>query len=218
MSLPDATAGAALGGQVIKPVHFIYVNINGDPVRCNTSGADVYVDGTGDEDLDGFTFVGVASKFIDVSPVKNKQGGSDPVTATLSGLPEIDADTLALIGDPANWQTKDVRIWRIVRDAANTQQGAFQEIHTGYMVALDIGGDETQQIISIVAESYLASLSQASGRTYLMQEVYDSGDQSAKAAIAIANGVSGIVGNTPAGRNFYGPGVRIEPRTNNPQL
>jgi predicted MFS family arabinose efflux permease len=86
------------------------------------------------------------------------------------------------------------------------------------MTALDVGGDDTQQVIQVTIETYLAAFAQASGKTYLSQSLYDSGDQSAKAAIAIANGVSGIVGNTPTGRNFYGPGVRIEPRTNNPQL
>lgn len=218
MSLPDATAGAALGAQVIKPVWFAYLNIDGDPVRCNTSGSDIFVDGTGDADLDGFTFTGIGAQFVDISPVKVSQGGSESVTAKLSGLPEIDSDTLNLIGDPANWQGNEARLWRIIRDASNTQQGGFQPYYTGRMTALDVGGDDTQQVIQVTIETYLAAFAQASGKTYLSQSLYDSGDQSAKAAIAIANGVSGVVGNTPTGRNFYGPGVRIEPRTNNPQL
>ncbi len=215
MSLPDATAGAALGAQVIKPVWFAYLDIDGDPVRCNTSGSDIFVDGTGDPDLDGFTFTGISAKFVDISSVKVGQGGSESVIAKLSGLPEIDSDTLNLIGDPANWQTNVARLWRIIRDETNTQQGGFQPYYTGYMTALDVAGDADQQIISVTIETYLAAFSQASGRNYLSQQIYDSGDLSAKAAIAIANGVSGLVGNTPTvvgsgngGRNFYRPNVR----------
>ena len=39
-------------------------------------------------------------------------------------------------------------------------------------------------------ESYLAFFGQASNRTYLDQQSYDPGDQSAALAIAIANGAS----------------------------
>lgn len=213
MSLPDPTAVAALDLPVIKPVFFAYLDIDTDPVRANTSGADITPSGTGDPDLDDDLFVGISNAFVDISPVKVGQGGSESVTAKLSGLPVIDGDTLNLLADPSNWQGRVARLWRVIRDASNTQQGGFQPYYTGYMTALDIGGDANEQFILVTIETYLAAFSQASNRSYLDQARYDSGDLSAKAAIAIANGVSGVVGNTPtvnSGAAGGGRGPRAE--------
>lgn len=217
MSLPDPTAVAALNLPVIKPVFFAYLDIDTDPVRANTSGADITPTGTGDDDLDDILFTGISNAFVDISPIRVGQGGSDSVTARLSGLPVIDADTLALIGDPANWQGRVARLWRVIRDASNTQQGGFQPYYTGYMTALDIEGDGTEQQIIVTIQTYLAAFSQASNRSYLDQERFDSGDLSAKAAIAIANGVSGVVGNTPVTVGTGG-GIRSKPDRMNPML
>lgn len=202
MSRPDATAAAALDARVIKPIFIGYLDIVGDPVRANTSGADITFSGAGDPDLDGNTFVGISAKFIDVSPIKAASGGSETVTASLSGLPVIDEETLDIIGNSANWQGRPARLWRIIRNAANVQQGGIQHYYTGYMTALDIASEPDNQVIKISIESYLAAFSQASGRSYLDQARYDAGDLSAMAAIAIANGNTGapILANTPTGR------------------
>ena len=56
------------------------------------------------------------------------------------------------------------------------------------MTALKHSGSAEGQQLSVTIESYLAVFSVASNRTYLDQERYDSGDLSAQAAIAIANG------------------------------
>ena len=199
MSLPDPVAGAALDLPVIKPVFFAYLDMNTDPVRANSSGHDITPTGTGDVDLDGHLFTGISHAFVDISPVKVGQGGSESVTAKLSGLPVIDSDTLNLLANPANWQGRPARLWRVIRDSLNVQQGGFQPYYTGYMTSVDIGGDASEQIILVTIETYLAAFSQASNRGYLDQARYDAGDLSAKAAIAIANGVSGVVGNTPTG-------------------
>ena len=218
MTLPDPTAGAALSGEVIKPAYFAFLDFVGDPVRANSTGANLTPSGTGDADLDGFEFLGISHQFVTISSIRVAQGGSNSVIASLSGLPVLDGDTLTLIGDPANWQGRVARLWRIIRDEANTQQGGFQPYYTGYMTALDISGLGAGQTIDVTIETYLAAFSQASGRTYLDQERYDAGDLSAKAAIAIANGVSGVVGNTPGtpgngggggGIERGGPGVRL---------
>lgn len=197
MSVPDPTAAAALEGDVIKPVFFAWLDIDTDPVRANSSGHDITPTGTGDPDLDGDLFIGIGHMFVDVGSVKVSDQGTESVTATLSGLPVIDEDTLNLLGDPANWQGNVARLWRVIRDASNVQQGGFQPYYTGHMTALEIGGDDQGQTISVTIETYLAAFSAAPNRTYLDQKRYDSGDQSAKAAIAIANGVSGSLGNTP---------------------
>ncbi|WP_310533120.1 hypothetical protein [Novosphingobium sp.] len=188
MSLPDITAIAALSGSVIKPVFFVWLDIDGGPVRCNTSGHNITPTGTGDADLDDHEFIGIGGDFVDITPVKHSQGGSESVTAQLSGIAEVDADTLALIEDAANWRGRDARLWRVIRNAANVQQGGYHGFYTGKMVSLLHSGDDQGQVLSITIESYLAVFSEASNRTYMDQDRYDAGDLSAKAAIAIANG------------------------------
>lgn len=212
MSVPDITAAAALEAEVIKPVFFAFLDMVGDAVRANSSGHDITPTATGDDDLDDALFIGIGHMFVNISPVKVGDQGSETVTATLSGLPEIDSETFDLISDPANWQGRLARLWRVIRDASNVQQGGYQPYYTGYMTALDIAGDGDGQTITVTIETYLAAFSTAPNRTYLDQGRYDAGDLSPKAAIAIANGVSGVVGNTPTypsnggrpsdGRNF----------------
>lgn len=201
MSLPDATAAAALEAAFIAPVFFAFLDIDGEPIRFNTSGADIAISGTGITELDGFTFDGIDARFIDISPVRMKEGGSDAVTATLSGLIDIDLDTLNIIGDKSNWQGRVAMLWRVIRDTTGSQQGGFQHYYAGYMSELAIAGSPDSQTIKMTIETYLVAFSRASNRTYLDQELYDSGDLSARAAVAIANGVSGnpVLNNTQTG-------------------
>jgi hypothetical protein len=56
------------------------------------------------------------------------------------------------------------------------------------MVALTHSGSAEGQTLRVTIESYLAVFSEASGRSYMDQSRYDSGDESARAAVAIANG------------------------------
>jgi hypothetical protein len=188
VSLPDSTQAAALDAEVIKPIWFAYLDFVGDPVRANTSGADLTPTGTGDPDLDDLEFIGITAAFVDISSVKVGEGGSDSVSARLSGLKGIDDETLALINDPANWRGRDARLWRIVRNAANVQQGGFHAYYTGKMTGLHHRGSGEEQMIEVTIESYLAVFSEASNRSYLDQANYDPGDQSARATLAIANG------------------------------
>jgi hypothetical protein len=199
VSRPDATAATALNAQVIRPVFMVYLDIVSDPLRACTAGNSLAISGTGDADLDGFTFDGVDAQFVDISQVRMKDGGSDAVTAKLSGIVGLDSDMLNLLGDSSNWQGRTARLWRIIRDEYGAQQGAIQPYYTGYMVALSIGGSPESQTVEVTIESYLVAFSQASNRSYLDQDAFDPGDLSAKATIAIANGNSGnpLMGNMP---------------------
>lgn len=213
MSRPDSTASAALDQQVIRPAFLAFLDVVGDPLRACTAGKSLAFSGTSDPDLDGYTFDGVDAQFVDISPVRMKDGGSDAVTAKLSGIVGLDTDMLNLLGNSANWQGRTARLWRIIRDEHGTQQGAIQPYYTGYMVALSIGGSPEGQTIEVTIESYLVAFSQASNRGYLDQEAFDPGDLSAKATIAIANGTSGnpLTGNTPVSTGGgYGGGGGIE--------
>lgn len=188
MSLPDTTHAAALDAEVINPVFFAWLDIDGDPVRANTSGADITPTGTGDDDLDDFEFIGINAAFVDVSPVSVKAGGTDAVVARLSGIVGLDQDIIDLLDDPDNWRGREARLWKIIRNSSNVQQGGFHAYYTGRMVSLQHSGSSGEQTIAVTIESYLAAFSEASNRSYLDQARYDAGDLSAAASIAIANG------------------------------
>lgn len=208
MSHPDATASAALDAQAIRPAFFAFLDLVGDPIRVTTAGYDWAFTGTGDSDLDGFTYEGINADFVDISEIKVAEGGTETVTARISALPVIDAATFAIIADRANWQGRVARLWRIIRNEANVQQGAIQHYWTGYMTVLAIRATPDEgQTIEMSIEGYVSAHSAPSNRTYLDQELYDSGDLSAKAAIAIANGLSGnpLVSNTSV-KSIYGGG------------
>jgi hypothetical protein len=208
MSLPDATASAALAAKVIEPVTLIWMDVVGDVVRVNTSGSDIAVSGTGDPELDGFTFEGINASFIKISEVFSDIGGTRSVTAELSGVKGMDDTTLAVIQDPANWQGRIVRMWRMINDGSGVRQGGYQAYYTGYMMVLDDIDKPDGSTLRMTIESYIAANLRPSNRTILEQEIFDPDDKSALAAVAIANGTSGAsLVATPAFAGFGGLGV-----------
>src|SRR3546814_8113152 len=113
MARPDASASAALAAAVIKPAFIGFLDIVGDPVRVTTWGASLTFSGTGDPDLDGYTYSAIDPQLVDIGPVKQAEGGSDTVTAALSGLIAVDSDLMTLIGNPANWRGRDRKSTRL---------------------------------------------------------------------------------------------------------
>lgn len=188
---PDAAAIEALGRDVRRPITIAWLDILGEPIRVTNAPYSLTFAGTGDEDLDGFTFSAVDPRFVSIGPVKMKEGGSDTVTLKLSGLPVIDDDTLTTIGDKANWQGRPARLWRAMLDPADLSRlGAVWGFYTGFMNVPTITGDKTSQVIALEVESFAGFFTQASNRSYLQQDLYDPGDRSAELAIAIANGAT----------------------------
>jgi len=194
MGAPDAAAQAAIAADVIRPVFVGFLDILGDPIRVTTAPYSVQFSGTGDADLDGQTFSAVDPTWISISPVSNQEGGAGTVTATLSGLIGVDSDLLNQIGNKANWQGRTARLWQMMYNAGLQRVGNVWPYYTGYMNVPRIVGNATQQTIILEIESYLAFLKQPSGRSYLAQAEYDSGDRSADASIAVANGTNLIPG------------------------
>ena len=187
----DPTASAALDAVTIKPVYLAFVDFDNEPMWVNTSGADLTFTGTGEPDIDGNTFLGLAANVVDIGAVANRAAGTDSLQITLSGLPDMDDDLLAEINTPENWQSREIRLWRIIRNAAGVQQGGIQHYYTGNMVSLTMPTKPSGQTIEVTVESYLAAYAAASNRSYLDQSKYDIGDLSARAAIAIGNNASG---------------------------
>jgi hypothetical protein len=209
----DATASAALDAAVIKPVYFAFVDFENEPVRVNTSGADVDFTGTGIAELDGFRFSGLRADAVDIGPVANKSAGTDSLLITLSGLQGLDDDMLAEIADPAHWRGREIRLWRVIRNAANVQQGGIQHYYTGNMTTLSLSANPDGQTIAVIVESYIAAYAAASNRTYLDQARYDAGDESARASIDIANNGGGSPGGSvgTGGNGMGGATIRSAP-------
>lgn len=193
----DATASAALSATVIKPVFFAFIDFENEPIRVNTSGADITPVGTGEPDLDGFLFSGLRADILDIGAVSNKGAGTDSLQLRVSGLQGVDADMLAEVADPTHWRGRELRLWRVIRNAANVQQGGFQHYYTGNMTGITMPTSASEQAIELNVESYVSAYAEASNRTYLDQERYDAGDLSAKAGIAIGNNAGG---GSPAGQ------------------
>lgn len=190
-SRPDTLANAALAADVRRPVTFAFLDLADGPIRVTNAPYSFAFSGTGDEDLDGFTFEAVDPRMVSVGSVKAKEGGTDTLTLQLSGLAGVDDELMTQIGDRANYSGRDCRLWRAMLDPQDlTRIGAIWSYYTGYMSAPKIVGDRTSQTINLQVESYLAFFGRASNRTYLDQQSYDPDDRSAELAIAIANGAS----------------------------
>ncbi len=188
---PDAAAAAALAARVRRPVTFCFLDIAEEPIRVTDAPYSFAFSDTGDDDLDGFTFEAVNPRVVSVATVKAKESGTDTVTLTLSGLAGVDGELMNTIGNKANWQGRDARLWKAMLDPVTfTRIGAIWSYYTGYMSVPRIVGDKSSQTISLELESDLAFFGQASNRTYLDQRSFDPGDRSAELAIAIANGAS----------------------------
>lgn len=209
----DAAASAALDAIIIKPVFLAFIDLVDEPIRANTSGADLTLTGTGEPDIDGFLFSGISADPIDIGTVRNTQSGTDSLVVKLTAAFDLDPDMLAEVNDRTHWQGREVRLWRIIRNAANVQQGGVQHYYTGYISSLTVKAEPGSQLIEASIESYLAAYSAASNRTYLDQERFDAGDLSGRAAIAIANGNTGnpIIGNTPVVPTQLGYGYQASP-------
>lgn len=188
---PDAAAQAALAADVRRPFTVAFLDIVGDPIRVTDAPYGFTFTDTGDADLDGFTFEAVDPRVVSVGSVKAREGGTDTLTLSLSGLTSVDAATLEEIGDKAAWQGRVARLWKGMLDPADlTRIGAVWTYYTGYMAVPKVVGDSKSQTILLDVESYLGFFSQASARSYLDQARFDPGDHSAELAIAIANGAS----------------------------
>lgn len=197
MSRPDPAASAALDGDVL-PIWLVYLDFADEPLRGCTAGQTLSFSGSGDPDLDGHTFDGINSQMIEVSDVSSSESGTDTVTVVVSGIAMLDDDMLDAINDPSIYQGRVARLWRIIRDTSGAQVGGIQPYYTGYMVTGYVSSEPDEQTITIQIEGYISAHSAPSFRTYLDQESFDPGDLSARAAIAIANGVGadpGIGGN-----------------------
>jgi hypothetical protein len=196
MSNLNATVQAAVEGQVVNARWVCYLDVDTDPLRATTGLYNKTFSSTGDADLDGFTFESYPAELISVSEVQHDESGSNQVAVTMSGLIVNNAAFLALIGDRTKWQGRTARLWWYVVDGNETQiTSSVYGYYTGYMNDITINGSPDSQSITMTIEHYLATLTVTSNKTYAMQKEFDSGDFSADASIAVANGTNAPVPN-----------------------
>lgn len=196
MSNLNATVQSTIEGQVVNVRWVCYLDISTDPLRATTGLYSKTFSSTGDADLDGFTFDSIPSDLVSVSEVQHDESGSNQVAVTLSGLIVNNVDLLNLIGDRTKWQGRTARLWWYVVDGNETQiTSNVYGYYTGYMNDVTINGSPESQSITMTIEHYLATLTVTSNKTYAMQREFDSGDYSADASVAVANGTSAWIPN-----------------------
>ena len=195
MTTPDAAVTAALGASVVRPPFLAFLDFDGDPIRGTTWEVSLQPEETGDVDLDGHLFTAISPQLANIGPVKPATGGSDSVTATLSGIVGPDSDLLNTLGDESKWKGRLARLWFLLLAEDGGRIGGVVPFYTGRMVDFGIKGSSTEQTATVTIESYLSSLTSASNRSYLDQREFDPNDQSAGLTIAAANGSKeGIAG------------------------
>lgn len=218
----DATTQAALNAQIVNWRVLIYADFDGDVLRGTSGLYDKVISGSGDAELDG-TYDSFNHELINVSAVKHNETGSDTVSISLGGLivnldylQERDgdyiftrdeelirvrsSDFLNIIGDKTRWQGRIARLWFYCVDENETQIGSIIPYYTGYMNEVSIAGAPDSQVVTLTIENYLVSIAGAQNKTYLIQNIFDSGDLSGEASISAANGMAA------AGSYGYGPG------------
>ena len=213
----DAAGVAELAKPLIRPFYVAWLDITGDVIRATTAPVSLQFVGTNDIDLDYATngsnaFSAVDHTLIDISEVVHKEGGSETVTITLSGMMGVDSTLLNQIGTKSNWQGRISRLWV----GFVTEHGAVisvKDYYTGYMMTPRISGSPDMQTITLEIEGYIASMSEASGRTYLDQSYYDSADTSAASTVSNANGTSAGAIPADSGGNSGGQPMTYQGRS-----
>ncbi len=218
----DAATIEALGQEIVYVQWFAWIDIEGDPVRAVSGVQDIVFGAgeTGDPDLDGQTFNAVPSDLVAIGDVGHSEGGSETVTAMLSGLPVEDGGLLDVVGQKAKWRKREARLWFRLLEPINNPPTQFAPLpihryYSGYLVNLTVETSADEQTIVATIENYLAALSEGSGLTYLHQSEFDPGDNSASQTLAAANGMqkAGVSGSYGRGGGGGGGGGRdVRPR------
>lgn len=211
MSNVNGAVQAVIEGQVVNARWVCYLDVDTDPLRATTGLYNKAFSGTGDADLDGYTFESYPAELISVSEVQHDESGSNQVSVSMSGLIVNNEAFLNLIGDRTKWQGRTARLWWYVVDENEAQiTSDVYGYYTGYMNDLTINGSPDQQSITMTIEHYLTTLTVTPNKTYLMQKEFDSGDLSADASISVANGTTaaGSVAVVSYGSPGYYSGTR----------
>ena len=100
-ALDPTAAGHLDNEEATNPAFYAWLDILGDPIRATTAGYNVTIAGSGDAELDGF-YDAIDPTVVNIGEVVNREGGSETVTASLSGellraVVELDGQEVASI-------------------------------------------------------------------------------------------------------------------------
>lgn len=204
MPLPDNTAKAYLSAEVLRFCRLGLFDFYGDSLRATDAPYSLNFSGSSDSDLNG-NFFAIDHQMVNLSPISHTSENSNTLTVTLSGLINIDSDLMTLLGDRDNWVGRKAVVWYMLMDPDGNQVGTPWRHYTGKMINVKYLGGKDSSSIQVQVENYLAVLSEASRRSYLSQQEFDSGDLSAAASIASANSRNPSA-VTPAQNFTYGDG------------
>ena len=203
----DSTTQTELEKPVLQWRVLCYADFVGDVLRATSGIYEKVISGSGDSELDG-TYDPYHPELIEIGEVRHQEQGADTVTISMNGLIVNNEDFLNLIGDKSKWQGRIARLWFYLVDENENQVGEIIPYYTGYMNDVNILGSPESQKVALTIENYLISLAGAQAKSYLSQSLFDSGDTSAAASIAAANGlVEGVVSGGGGGGGYRGSGA-----------
>jgi hypothetical protein len=158
-----------------------------------TGASRIQPTGSGETLLDGNTFEPLAEGVvIDVGANSFSMSGSDEFTIALAIPSDAGNAISASQVYPAEYQGRNAIIWRTFlypqADPLALPIWLFRRIRTGAMDKVEVQNDGASNKFILTIESHQASISNATGQTYLDQKKYDPADTSQDFAVSIANG------------------------------
>lgn len=132
-----ASMSTAISESVVRPVLIGRLAITGDPVTAWTGPGLFAPTGTGDAELDGFTFDSVEG-FVDVSSIKEDQGIGGPVTITAQAH-DLDSTLLRqVVRDKRTWRGQPAYLWLGLLDENSLVVSHPTRIKTGVMTSMEV--------------------------------------------------------------------------------
>jgi hypothetical protein len=204
----DANWRAALAASGIRTAMLCRLDFDSGPVFVWTGSHAIAVSGTSDTLLDGNTFEPLAQGvMVSIGDNSFSYSGSESLTLTLAIPSSPTTPIVQSTITSSEYQGRAATIWRamIIGDATASAaaQWSFRRVRAGAMDELSISNSADQHTFTMSVEAHAASISKASGSSYLDQKTrYDSTDTSNDFAVSIANNrnapsgsAGGIIGN-----------------------
>lgn len=191
------------------PVWFVYLDIEGDPVRAWTATWNMTFGAseTGDPLLDGFEFLATGG-LGEIGNIADGLTGGGPVTLRLPAVDPAETAFNEIVANARSWQWRRAVIWRSYIDL-ETGQLLYppRRVRSGRMDNLKAVDAEDDAYISVDVESHAAHAQVALESRYAEQREIDATDISQKWVHDLAN-KQVTVGGTSGSLNGAGPGER----------
>lgn len=175
----------------IRPVWIVRLDITTDPVYAWTGRGPFAPTSTGDDALDGNTFIGVGN-IGKITAVKDGEKGSSAVTLSLPGVDLNDDLLKQIITNSETWQFRQAWIWFGLLDNSLGVIANPTRIKTGRMDQMMIGGSGSEGTVNVIVESYQAYAQRALQSRYIDQKILDATDKSQDFVHDLSNKQPGV--------------------------